>query len=136
MTPFESGNNKSGNPISDHTADSCTIESHDHWGQIEAAANFGLDTPMSDELVCGDCLRKMFWDEADQRYHHLTEPERGCFLLPDENTVTITCPSCGATQTVQQWEHRTWRPCPACGTDTEVPAGSIRSSTAHVQGAP
>lgn len=68
-----------------HTADTCTIETHDHWGQIEAAANFGLDAPMSDELACFECGRKIFWDEADQHYHHLTEPERGCFLIPPES---------------------------------------------------
>lgn len=67
-----------------HDATTCAIETHDHWGQIEVAANSGLDAPMSDELVCDDCRRKMFWDEADQSYHHLTEPERGCFLIPPE----------------------------------------------------
>lgn len=70
-----------------HTAANCTVATHDHFGQIEAWRNgHGDDEPQpdSDELVCGDCGALMFYDYADDQYHHLEHPEIGCFLIPPE----------------------------------------------------
>lgn len=39
------------------------------------------DSPM----VCGDCGRVIFYDYGDELYHHDTEPQRGCFLIPPED---------------------------------------------------
>ena len=33
---------------------------------------------------CGDCGRAIEYDYADERYHHVEEPARGCFLIPAE----------------------------------------------------
>lgn len=35
-------------------------------------------------MTCIDCGRHIFYDYMDEQYHHSTEPERGCFLIPAE----------------------------------------------------
>lgn len=35
-------------------------------------------------LACDDCGRPTFYDRADERYHHVEDPARGCFLIPEE----------------------------------------------------
>lgn len=72
-----------------HTAATCAIESHDHFGQIEAAANGTGRATGDDELKCGDCGRKIFYDEVADDYRHTEDPERGCFLIPAELSLVI-----------------------------------------------
>jgi hypothetical protein len=40
-----------------------------------------------DELVerCNDCRQWVYWDEGDMNWHHLEDPQRGCFLYPSES---------------------------------------------------
>lgn len=57
----------------------------DYTGQIEAAENgTGPDTG-NDWLICGDCGRPMYYDNADDNYHHAISAGDGCFLIPAEN---------------------------------------------------
>lgn len=70
-----------------HTADTCEVSTHDHFGQRQAFENGTGREPLpdSDELLCGDCERRIYYDYGQpERYRHLTEPERGCFLIPSE----------------------------------------------------
>lgn len=34
---------------------------------------------------CADCGRPMYYDYADEGYHHATEPERACYLIVSED---------------------------------------------------
>jgi hypothetical protein len=67
-----------------HDSTNCKIDTHDHTGGIEAAANCGLPVPEDDELRCLDCGRVCFYDYATDDYHHGDDPETGCFLIPSE----------------------------------------------------
>lgn len=68
-----------------HTAATCTIETHDHYGQKENFDNGGGYPPdETDEFICNDCGRRGYYDRGDENYHHLVEPEQGCFLIPPE----------------------------------------------------
>lgn len=58
----------------------CVNERHDHFGQIEAAANgTGFDTG-NDLLVCGDCRAPMHYDYGVEDYRH-DDPTVTCFLI-------------------------------------------------------
>lgn len=35
-------------------------------------------------MVCEHCGRPIYYDYADEAYHHAVEPQRGCFLIPAE----------------------------------------------------
>lgn len=100
-----------------HTADTCTIETHDHFGQFENFQNGGTWPPhCSDELICNDCGRNAYYDRADERYHHLIDPERGCFLIPPEIDGVFVSPwpparpsgpvSWSSPSSIVQQEHR------------------------------
>lgn len=64
----------------------CTIETHDHYGQIESAENgTGIDTG-NDLLVCADCEAPMHYDYGDDAYHHNDPDAPACFLIRAEVT--------------------------------------------------
>lgn len=68
-------------PCNATDASECTVEAHDHFGQIEAAANGGDPVPDSDLLVCGDCGAPMHYDYGDESYHHDNPEAPACFLI-------------------------------------------------------
>lgn len=42
------------------------------------------DEAAGERMRCNDCGRPIFYDYADEDYHHVDEPERGCFLIGPE----------------------------------------------------
>jgi hypothetical protein len=44
----------------------------------------GRKNPTNEDKKCGDCGRAVYYGK-DDRYHHLTSPERGCFLIRAED---------------------------------------------------
>jgi hypothetical protein len=50
--------------------------------------NSGSTRLYSDEggglLRCNDCHRAIYYDYADEDYHHRTNPQVGCFLIAPE----------------------------------------------------
>lgn len=60
----------------------CSAPKHDHFGQRENAANFGLPEPESDDLLCNDCDAPTFYDYNVEAYFHTDPDALGCFLIP------------------------------------------------------
>lgn len=59
------------------------LEDHGMPGRRDEAVE--LEGDLLVPMTCHGCGRPAYYDTADDRYHHATDPDVGCFLIPGED---------------------------------------------------